>query len=137
MIDIRRKHRTGRAGPEINMAPLVDMVFTLLLFFLVTTTFSRETGVEVSRPAAASAREIERDAFLVALTRDGVIYVHNRAVDRLDLRALLQEALKEAPDRAVVILADKSSSTGNLVAVMDECALAGAKKVAVAAGKER
>jgi biopolymer transport protein ExbD len=137
MIDLKRRHRAGRAGPEINMAPLVDMVFTLLLFFLVTTTFTRETGVEVSRPAAASAREMERDALLVALTRDGAIFVHNRAVDLLELRAVLQESLKETPDRPVVILADKASQTGGLVSVMDECALAGVKKVAVAAGKER
>ena len=137
MIRIQRSHRAGRTGPEVNMAPLVDMVFTLLLFFLVTTTFSRETGVEVSRPAAASAREMERDALMVALTRDGSIFVHNRAVDLLDLRGVVQEELKDAPDRSVVILADRASNTGNLVSVLDECALAGARKVAVAAGKER
>jgi len=119
------------------MAPLIDMIFILLIFFLVTTSFTQETGVEVQRPEASSAKSLEKDSFVVAVTQDGSLYVNNRIVDLLELRGLVQEALKADPEKPVVILADKASHTGKLIDVMDECGLAGAKKIAVAAAYER
>ena len=137
MLDLEKHRRLKTRETELNMAPLIDMIFILLIFFLVTTTFTRETGVEVNRPAAATARDLDRSSFQVALTPDGSVYVHNRLVDMLELRALVGEALKEDPDRPVVILADRSAVTGALISVMDECALAGARRIAVAAAQKR
>ncbi|MHC5040188.1 MAG: ExbD/TolR family protein [Planctomycetota bacterium] len=136
MIELDKHRKSKRPGTELNIAPLIDMIFILLIFFLVTTTFTQETGVEVNRPAASTATKLEKESFLVAVTQDGSIYVQNRIVDLLDLRALVQEALKGDPEKPVVILADRSSMTGQVIAVMDECTLAGATKVAVAAAEK-
>ena len=137
MIDLGRNRKGSRGAPDLNIAPLIDMIFILLIFFLVTATFTRETGVEVDRPAAATAQDLEKDSFQVALTRDGTLFVHNRIVDLLEVRALVQEALKSDPEKPVVILADKGARTGPLISLMDECALAGARRIAVAAAEKR
>ncbi|MHC4600790.1 MAG: ExbD/TolR family protein [Planctomycetota bacterium] len=136
MIDLQKHRKTGKRGTELNIAPLIDMIFILLIFFLVTTSFTRETGVEVNRPSASTAKELEKGSLLVALTRDGSVYVHNRAVDLLELKTIVERALKENPEKPVVILADRTSMTGRMIAVMDTCTLAGAKRVAVAAAEK-
>lgn len=119
--------------PEINMAPLIDMVFILLIFFLVTTTFVREAGVEVQRPTAATAAAKEKGALIVGVAADGRIYVERRQVDLRSVRGLVERFLAEDPAGAVIIAADKATPTGTTVAVLDQARLAGAKEVAVAA----
>ncbi|MHC4777796.1 MAG: ExbD/TolR family protein [Planctomycetota bacterium] len=136
MIDLQKHRKTGKSATELNLAPLIDMIFILLIFFLVTTSFTRETGVEVNRPSAATAKDLRKDSLLIAVTLDGSVYIHNRVVDLMELRAIVEKAMKENPEKPVVILADRSSLTGRMIAVMDTCTLAGAKQVAVAAAEE-
>ena len=136
MIDLSAKTRRQRKAAELNMAPLIDMIFILLIFFLVTTSFTRETGVTVNRPKAATAGELSRRSILVAITRTGHLYMHNRRVTLDELGALLKDELRGAPGRSVVIVADKTASTGVLIDVMDECNLAGAAKVSIASAVE-
>ncbi|MCF8033937.1 MAG: biopolymer transporter ExbD [Desulfarculaceae bacterium] len=124
---------SGASEPEINMAPLIDMVFILLIFFLVTTTFVREAGVEVQRPTAATAAAKEKGALIVGVTGDGRIFVERRQVDLRSVRGLVERFLAEDPAGAVIIAADKTTPTGRTVAVLDQARLAGAKEVAVAA----
>jgi len=119
--------------PEINMAPLIDMVFILLIFFLVTTTFVRESGVEVQRPTAATAAAKEKGALIVAVAGDGRIFVERRQVDLRSVRGLVERFLAEDPAGAVIIAADKTTPTGRTIAVLDQARLAGAREVAVAA----
>jgi len=120
------------------MAPLIDMVFILLIFFLVTTSFTRETGVEVNRPKAATAGELDRDTILIAITRQGHIFMHNRRISLSELGTLVREEVqKSGGTRSVVIIADKTSHTGTLIDVMDECNIAGAKKVSIASTLEK
>ncbi|RJX35063.1 MAG: biopolymer transporter ExbD [Desulfarculus sp.] len=119
--------------PELNMAPLIDMVFLLLIFFLVTTSFVREAGVEVARPQAASATAKTKGALVIALAVDGRIYIERRQVDLRSVRGLVERFLAEDPAGAVIIAADKNSLTGRTIEVLDQCRLAGAKDVAVAA----
>ena len=128
--------RRARKKPELNIAPLVDMVFLLLIFFLVSTTFSRETGVNVSKPKAQTAQSLSRESILVAVTRDGTIHINNRKVDLETLHRIIKETLNERPGSSVIIIADKSSLTGRTIEVMDECKLAGAEKISLAALKE-
>jgi biopolymer transport protein ExbD len=123
----------GGDEAEINMAPLIDMVFILLIFFLVTTTFVRESGVEVQRPTAATAAAKQKGALVVSVAGDGRIFVERRLVDLRAVRGLVERFLAEDPSGAVIIAADKSTPTGRTVEVLDECRLAGAKDVAVAA----
>ncbi len=121
--------------PEINISPLVDMVFLLLIFFIVTTVFVEETGVEVQKPKAASAQSLEKKSILLALTADGRIVYGGREVRLSGLRGLISRLLREQ-EMPVIILADEQSRSGVLVDVIDECKLAGAKQVSIAAQRE-
>jgi biopolymer transport protein ExbD len=120
---------------EINMAPLIDMVFILLIFFLVTTSFVKEAGVEVDRPTAVSAEAKEKTHQIISVTRDGVIYMEGRSIDIRSIRARMERFLAESPEGAVVIVADKASQTGIVIQVLDQCRLAGVVNISIAAQK--
>ena len=122
---------------EINMMPLIDMIFILLIFFLVTASFVRESGVEVNRPEAASAKAKEATGLVVGVTSDGAIFIDNQQVDLRQVRGLVEIFLTENKEGGVIIDADSASSTGRLVAVLDQCRLAGAENVAVSATKPK
>ena len=122
-----------RQGVNIDIAPLMDMVFILLIFFIVTSTFTRETGVEVEKPKAQSASEVGKKNILIAITREGKIHVNERQVEYAALQDIIKQMLVKNPDREVVLIADKNSVTGRMVNVMDACNLAGVKKISVAA----
>lgn len=122
-------------GVEINMSPLIDCVFLLLIFFIVTTVFVEETGVDIQKPQAASAQDLEKQSILIALTDDGRVIFGGREIGFNGIRGVVARQLreKEAP---VIILADADARTAPLVDVIDECKLAGAKLVSVAAHRE-
>jgi biopolymer transport protein ExbD len=121
---------------EINMGPLIDLVFILLIFFVVTTNFNRQTGVDVSKPKAQSAITQGPKTILVGVTREGTIHVYGRQVTPERLTMLVQQEVTKNPETSVVIIADNDASVGRTVMVMDQCALAGAQKVSIAADKE-
>jgi biopolymer transport protein ExbD len=120
----------------IEMGPLMDIVFILLIFFVVTSSFTRETGVDVTKPQAQSASQLEKENLLIAITREGTIHMNERQVDLASLQDILKQSLAKAPDREAVVIADKESETGVLVQVIDMCNLAGVKKVSIAAQAE-
>ena len=120
----------------IEMGPLMDIVFILLIFFVVTSSFTRETGVDVTKPQAQSASQLEKENLLIAITRAGTIHMNERQVDLASLQDILKQSLAKAPDREAVVIADKGSETGVLVQVIDMCNLAGVKKVSIAAQAE-
>ena len=122
-------------GVEINMSPLIDCIFLLLIFFIVTTVFVEETGVDVQKPRAASARDIAKTSMQIALTEEGAIVYGGRRISLNSLRGIVAQQLKEEMV-PVIIIADAGSRTGPLVDVIDECKLAGAKQVSVAARRE-
>ena len=121
---------------EINMMPLIDMIFILLIFFLVTASFVRESGVEVNRPEAATAEKKEAVGMVVGITRESHIFIDGRQVDLRRVRGLVEIFLVENAKGGVIIDADESCPTGRLVAVLDQCRLAGAENIAVAAGRK-
>lgn len=122
-----------RQSVNVDIAPLMDMVFILLIFFIVTSTFTRETGVKVEKPQAKSASELNSKAILIAITREGTIHVNERQVELSALEEILKQSLIKNPARDVVLIADKNSVTGRMVKVMDACNLAGVQKISVAA----
>lgn len=122
-------------GVEINMSPLIDCVFLLLIFFIVTTVFVEETGVEIQKPQAASAQDLEKQSILIALTDDGRIVYGGREIGLAGIRGVVARQLREK-DAPVIILADGNARTAPLVDVIDECKLAGAKQVSIAANRE-
>jgi biopolymer transport protein ExbD len=122
-----------RGGFELNVVPLIDVVFVLLIFTILTSSLTKETGVTVDKPQAQSAGELNRQSILVAITREGTVHVNERQVDLESLQDVLRRMLAENALGEVVLIADRESNTGLLVNVMDACNLAGAKKISVAA----
>jgi biopolymer transport protein ExbD len=123
-------------GAEINMGPLIDMVFILLIFFIITTNFNRQTGVDVSKPKAQSAVSQGQRVLLVGITREGSIHAFGRQIGPERLESLVKKEAAKYPEMSVVIVADREAPIGKAVEVMDHCTLAGAKKVSVAADRE-
>lgn len=122
-----------RRKVEVDIAPLLDMVFILLIFFVVTSTFTRETGVDVTKPQAQSASTLEKENILIAITREGTVHINERQVDIAGLKDVIGQIIQRNPDREAVIIADRGSQTGSLVQVIDACNLSGVKKVSIAA----
>ena len=133
MLNISATRRNNRSAVELNMAPLIDMVFILLIFFLVTTSFVKETGIDVSRPTAATAMNQEKATILIGINAKNQIYIDHREVDVRAVRANVERTLAENPEGAVVVVADRASSTGTAIQVMDGCRMAGAQNVSLAA----
>ena len=115
------------------MAPLIDMVFILLIFFLVNTSFVKESGIEVNRPSAATAQFQEKATIMVAIDKENRIFMENREIDVRAVRANIERALAENPNGGVVVIPDKISSAGVVISVMDGCRMAGAKNISLAA----
>jgi len=136
MLNISAARRTNSKSLELNIAPLIDMVFILLIFFLVTTSFLKETGVEIARPTASTAVSKVKTTILIGVTKDNTIHIDQREVDIRAVRANVERALAENPEGSVVIVADKESQTGLVINVMDACKLAGAENVAIAANQD-
>jgi biopolymer transport protein ExbD len=132
MTDFRIPSRR-RTGFHIDVVPLIDVVFVILIFNIMSSTLTQQTGVDVDKPQARSAGELNRQSILVAVTRDGAIHVNERQVDAGGLEDVLKRLLAGNATGEVVIVADRESNTGLLVSVMDACNLAGARKISVAA----
>ncbi len=126
----------GESSAEVNIAPLLDMVFILLIFFIITTNFSRQSGVEVQKPKAQSAVYQGQKTILVGISREGSIHIHGRQVNLERLTRIISSEIARRPTANVVIVADRASMLGRAVEVMDACILAGVKKVSVAADKD-
>jgi len=135
MIDVRKSLRGG-SEVSINMGPLIDMVFLLLIFFVVTTSFVRETGIEVQRSQADTAEVVEHATIMLGVSAEGHVYFEGRRVDVRSVRGLVERALAEDPEAGVVVVADKNSNTGVVIKAMDQCRLAGAQSVGLAAIRE-
>jgi biopolymer transport protein ExbD len=124
---------TGNSeSAEINLSPLIDMVFLLLIFFMVTTVFVQETGVEVHKPKAATAEDLDKRSILIAVTQEGHIVYGGERIGIARVRGLVSRLLRER-DMPVVVIADETSHTGVVVQVIDQCKLGGAKQVSIAA----
>jgi biopolymer transport protein ExbD len=136
MISVRGTIRGGGGKVDIAMGPLIDMVFLLLIFFAVTTSFVKESGIDVQRATAATAEVKEHAGIMIGVTPEGDAYFEGKRIDLRSVRAHVERALAEDPESGVVIVADKRSETGAIVTVMDQCRLAGAKNVSLAAKRE-
>ena len=118
---------------EINITPMLDVVFIMLIFFIVTASFVKESGIEVNRPNAATAERKEKGNILVAISADNQIWIAKRQVDPRALRANIERMHAENPNGAVIIQADEESKNKLLVQVMDAARMAGVKNVSIAA----
>ncbi len=131
MIKLHAQEESGSSA--INLTPLIDMVFILLIFFAVNSTFVKLPGVEVDQPVARSAVVSQAATILIAVTENGEIWVDRNQVDIRRLRGVIERLFVESPDASVVVLSDQNSRTGIVVEVIDQARLAGADNVALAA----
>lgn len=135
MKERRLLYNQNPSDDQVNISPLIDVVFILLIFFIVTTVFVEETGVEVQRPAAASASMLEKNTVLIAINEDGKVYHGGREVGVRGVRGAVKKALTRDKDTPVIIQADKSASIEIYTKVHDEAALAGAIHINLATVK--
>ncbi len=134
---MQRQHtRQPSFGAGLNVTPLIDMVFILLIFFVVNSSFVKETGVEVDRPTAQTAERQDQAGILIAVTKDGEVWIEQQQVDVRAVRGHVERLHAEAPEASALILADKRSETGLVMQVLDQARLAGIARVAVAASEE-
>lgn len=115
----------------IDMSPLLDVVFILLIFFIVSTVFVKETGIEVDKPQAISAQKLDQSAILVAISRTGEVMYDGANIGVSGVRSMVEQLLLKE-QRAVVVQVDKAVSAELLVEVIDEAKLAGASTVNIA-----
>ena len=118
---------------EINITPMLDVVFIMLIFFIVTATFIKEAGIDVNRPDAATAVKQEKANILIAIGPNNDIWIDRRQVDVRSLRPNIERLHAENPQGSVVIQADKESKTDTLIQVMDASRQAGVYNVSIAA----
>jgi len=130
-----RHHDTGTSEHTgIDLAPMLDFVLNLLIFFIITTSFVREAGITVNRPQADTAVHEENGNILVAIRPNGDIWMDRRQVDLREVRPTIERLHIERPEDTVIVIADKAVKAGMLAQVMDEVKLGGVKEVAIGAG---
>ncbi len=122
---------------EINITPMLDVVFIMLIFFIVTTSFVKETGVDISRPSNSNAKQVKKGNILVAIKDDGAIWINKQEVDLRAVRSRVEKMHAENPEASAVIIADRGSRTGDLVQVMDQIKSAGVESISIAAEKDK
>jgi biopolymer transport protein ExbD len=130
------RKRTGLEEAAVDMAPLIDMTFLLLIFFLVNTNFIKETGIEVKRPEAASGSEKKGDLILIGVSSAGTIHISGKRVDLSAVRPTVSQMRLKTPKAPVIVVADESARISLVVRVIDECKLAGAGEVSLATKTE-
>ena len=133
---MRRRHSHKGDEVEINITPMLDVVFIMLIFFIVTATFVKEAGIDVNRPDAATAEVKEKANILVAISSNDEIWINRRKVDQRAVQPNIERLFAENPQGSVVIQADKDSRNEMLVVVMDAARSAGVQNVAIAANQQ-
>jgi biopolymer transport protein ExbD len=125
-------YATSNKTEEINVSPLIDIVFILLIFFIVTTVFVEETGVEVQRPQAASASDLNKESILIAITAEGKVVYGGREIGVRGVRGVVRRLIKQDKNMPVIVQADKVTSIDLYTQVHDEASLAGATRINLA-----
>ena len=130
-----RRHLQAQDETELDMTPMLDIVFIMLIFFIVTSSFVKESGVTVSTPQAQTASQQENANIFIAITDQGEVWIDRRPVDPRSVRAIVARLHADKPEGSVIIQSDEEAATGRLVEVMDQVRLAGVEKIAIAADK--
>ena len=131
----RRHAQTEEA--EINITPMLDIVFIMLIFFIVTTSFTKETGAVISKPLADQAVSLRNGTILIGIKSNDEIWMSKRLIELREVRSMVEQAKSENPKGSVVIVADKGSRIGMVTQVMDQVKLAGISGIAISAENPR
>ena len=130
---MRRKRVRQEEDADIDITTMLDIVFIMLIFFIVTATFVKESGIDVTRPDAETAVKQNRVAILIAIRDNNEIWINRRQVDLASVRANVEKLHAENPQGGAVIQADREAETGVLVEIMDQVRLAGVGAISIAA----
>ncbi|MGI9439687.1 MAG: ExbD/TolR family protein [Parvibaculales bacterium] len=130
---MRRRRIKQEEDTAIDMTPMLDIVFIMLIFFIVTATFVKESGIDVTRPDAETAVKQSRVGILIAINEHSEVWINRRQVDLAAVRANIERLHAENPQGGAVIQADKKAETGVLVEIMDQVRLAGVSAISIAA----
>jgi biopolymer transport protein ExbD len=133
---MKRKYTQSDDDSELDMTPMMDIVFIMLIFFIVTTSFTKESGIEVNRPSAQTAERQQHGNILVAISANNKIWIDKREIDIRAVRANIERLHAENPEGAVIVQADKDSKNGILVQVIDQIRLARVNNISLAATPE-
>lgn len=128
-----RKVREQEEDAAIDMTPMLDIVFIMLIFFIVTTSFIKEAGIEVNKPTAKTVVHKKGANIFVAVTADGDVWLDKRQVDPDTVRANIERLLAEQASEVVILQADEHAEHGKVVDVMDQIKAAGVNRIAIAA----
>ena len=130
-----RRHLPAQEETELDMTPMLDIVFIMLIFFIVTTSFVKESGVTVNTPQAQTASRQDSANIFIAITHAGEIWVDKRPVDPRSVRTIVARLHADNPEGSVIIQSDAAAPTGVLVDIMDQVRLAGVQGIAIAADR--
>lgn len=135
---MRRTRRSSieKETAEINLSPLIDMIFILLIFFIVTTVFVEETGVDVAKPEATSARNLDQESIQIAVTATGQVIYGGQEIGLQGVRPIIRR-LVEREELPVIIQVDENAAAGMIVKVIDEAKLGGAGSISISADLPR
>jgi len=133
---MRRRYKASTMRAEVDLTPMIDAVFLLLIFFMVTSNLQKDLKVELERPGASSATPAATQALRVAIEPSGTIYVDGKAVRPWMVQTRVREYLRGAATKSVLVVTDRRVPAEQLVDVVDQCRLAGAADVGVATDKE-
>lgn len=132
---MRRRRGGGDEDADINLTPMLDVVFIMLIFFIVTATFIKQTGINVLRPEAVTAEQKPTVAILIAISPNGEIWIDKKRVDPSTVRAHIEKLHAENPKGGLVIQADRDSTNEKLMAVLNAARAAGLREVAISTEK--
>jgi biopolymer transport protein ExbD len=132
---MKRTFAGGRRSEttELNMAPLIDMIFILLIFFLVTASFVKTPGIDIRKPFAETAEDRKKTNLVIGVAQDSTIWVEGRMIDIRDIRSYLERFLQETPNGTVVISADEESRSEITLLLYDACQAVGIRDVYIGA----
>lgn len=129
----RHSQHDDSDGAGIDLAPMLDFVLNLLIFFIITAVFIKEIGITVSRPSSSAAEKKEGGNIIIAIRSNGEIYVGSRVVDVRAVRANIERLHAQKPEDAVVVMAEKEAPVGTMVQVIDQVRQGGVQNVSIAA----
>jgi len=130
-----RDHSNREEDLEINMTPMLDIVFIMLIFFIVTAVFVKEAGVDINKPEAVNAEAQKRVSILIAITADNKIWLNRKEVDIKSVRSIVEKLHSENPKGTVSVQADETAKAGVTLEVMKAVRAAGVPQVAISAEK--
>jgi biopolymer transport protein ExbD len=133
---VTRRHAQSDDS-EINITPMLDIVFIMLIFFIVTASFVKESGAAIARPAAEQAEALQSGTILIGIRPADDIWIAGRRIELREVRQAVERAKSENPEGSVVIVADKGSRIGTVTQVLDQVRSAGVEGVAIAAERPR